>query len=52
MQGVKIRLHRDRERDTKTLVIKTRDLVSDIWFGNDHVFVRLTNGVEISTSLK
>lgn len=39
-------------RYTKTLVIKTRDLISDIWFSNDHIFVRLTNGVEISTLLK
>lgn len=52
VHDVKIQPHRGRERDTKTLVIKTRDLASDIWFDNDHIFVRLTNGVEISTSLK
>lgn len=43
---------RSQDRDIKTLVIKTRDLVSDIWFDNDHIFVRLTNGVEISALLK
>lgn len=52
LHDVKIQPHRGRERDTKTLVIKTKDLASDIWFDNDHIFVHLTNGVEISTSLK
>ena len=53
LHDVKTRPHiRSRDRDTKTLVIKTRDLISDIWFDNDHIFIRMTNGVEISTSLK
>lgn len=52
LHDVKIQPHRGREKDTKTLVIKTKDLASDIWFDNDHIFVRLTNGIEISVLLK